>query len=97
MKAIFISAFQAFYDEIITLLDQQEIRGFTYWPETHGRGSETGEPHLGSHAWPSLNCSFYIVVQEAQVQPLIDGLKALDKSAEQQGLRAFISDCQPAW
>ncbi len=97
MKAIFVSGFQAFYDEIIAILDKLEIRGFTYWPETHGRGSHDGEPHLGTQAGPSLNCSFMIVVENETVQTLLDALKKLDESAPQQGLRAFTFDCEKGW
>ena len=94
MKAVFISAFQAFYDEIITIFDTLEIRGFTYWSETQGRGSNDGEPHYGTHAWPSLNCSFLVFVKSKTVNELLKALKKLDQSAEQQGLRAFVMSCE---
>ena len=94
MKAVFITAFQAFYDEIIVILDKLEIRGFTYWSETQGRGTFQGEPHLGTHAWPMLNCSFLIFVEDTKVDSLLEALKALDLIAEQQGLRAFVMPCE---
>jgi len=94
MKAIFISAFQAFYDEIIVIFDKLEIRGFTYWSETQGRGSFDGNPHYGTHAWPALNCSFLAFVEENKTNELLDALKVLDLSAEQQGLRAFVMPCE---
>jgi hypothetical protein len=94
MKAIFISAFQAFYDEIIAIFDQLKIRGFTYWSETQGRGTHQGEPHYGTHAWPSLNCSFLVFIEEDKVTELLEALKKLDQSAEQQGLRAFVMPCE---
>ena len=31
MKAVFISLYQAFYDEVMEILDKNEIRGFTFW------------------------------------------------------------------
>jgi len=94
MKAIFISAFQAFYDEIISIFDKMEIRGFTYWSETQGRGAYNGEPHYGTHAWPSLNCSFLTFIEENKVEILLEALQKLDQSAEQQGLRAFVMPCE---
>jgi len=94
MKAVFISAFQAFYDEIIAIFDRLKIRGFTYWSETQGRGTHRGEPHYGTHAWPSLNCSFLTFVEEHQVDELLEALKKLDQTAEQQGLRAFVMPCE---
>jgi len=94
MKAIFISAFQAFYDEIIEIFDLLQIRGFSYWSETQGRGSFEGIPHYGTHAWPALNCSFLTFVEEDKVDKLLEALKELDKTAEQQGLRAFVIPCE---
>jgi hypothetical protein len=94
MRAVFISAFQAFYDEIIIIFDKLEIRGFTYWSETQGRGSFQGDPHYGTHAWPMLNCSFLTFMEDEKVDNLLEELKKLDKSAEQQGLRAFAMPCE---
>jgi hypothetical protein len=94
MKAIFISAFQAFYDEIIAIFDKLEIRGFTYWGETQGRGTNGGEPHYGTHAWPSLNCSFFVFMEDSKVDELLQNLKTLDQTAEEQGLRAFVMPCE---
>ena len=52
MKAVFISFYQAFYDEVIEVLDKLDIRGFTSWTNVLGRGSNDGDPHYGTHAWP---------------------------------------------
>jgi len=94
MKTVFISAFQAFYDEIIAIFDKLEIRGFTYWSETQGRGTYSGDPHYGTHAWPMLNCSFLVFMNAEKVDELLNELKRLDESAEQQGLRAFVMPCE---
>jgi len=94
MKTVFISAFQAFYDEIIAIFDTLDIRGFTYWSETQGRGTFNGDPHYGTHAWPMLNCSFLVFMDAEKVDELLEKLKNLDKSAEQQGLRAFVMPCE---
>ncbi len=94
MKAIFISYNQAHTLQINALLDRLEIRGFTRWALTEGRGSEDGEPHYGSHAWPSMNTSLLIFMEPERVQPLLDALRALDAEAPQQGLRAFVLDAQ---
>ena len=55
MKALFISYNQAMTERIATMLDELDIRGYTLFPLTHGRGSYTGEPHMGSHTWPAMN------------------------------------------
>ena len=54
MKSVFITFDQAFYERILALLDRQNCRGFSYWQQVQGRGSVKGEPHYGSHAWPSM-------------------------------------------
>ena len=94
MKAVFISAFQAFYDELIVIFDQLEIRGFTYWSETQGRGAHKGDPHYGTHAWPALNCSFLTFVEPHKAEELLEALRKLDQTAPQQGVRAFVMPCE---
>ena len=90
MKAVLISFYQAFYNEMMEVLDQLEIRGFTYWPEVQGRGSVDGEPHYGTHAWPTLNAAILTFIPDEKVTPLLDAVRKLDESAPQQGLRAFV-------
>lgn len=89
MKAIFISFNQAYYEDITRIFDQHMQRGFTYWEEVQGRGSATGEPHYGSHAWPTMNAAILAIVEDEKVERLLDALSKLDKATEVQGLRAF--------
>ncbi len=90
MKAVFISFYQAFYDEVMAVLEKNQIRGFTFWNEVQGRGSDDGEPHYGSHAWPTLNSAILTFVQDEKVKLLLQDIHELDLTAEQQGLRAFV-------
>lgn len=90
MKAVFISYSQTLTDRINRILDQQFIRGFTRWDLTHGRGSETGEPHYGTHAWPAMNSSILAIVEKEKVERFLKALKELDESTPQHGLRAFV-------
>jgi nitrogen regulatory protein PII len=90
MKAVFISYNQAHTQQVDFLLDRYQIRGFTRWSSVAGRGSNTGEPHYGSHAWPGMNTAVLAIMDEEKVTPLLDALRKLDRSAEQQGLRAFV-------
>ena len=50
MKGIFISYNQAYNMEVVDILENLGCRGYTMWNDIAGRGSESGEPHLGSHA-----------------------------------------------
>ncbi len=92
MKAIFISFNQAYYETILTIMDRNNIRGFTYWETVQGRGSNKGEPHFGSHAWPTLNSAIMTIVEDRQVDNFLDLLHKLDTQTEAQGLRAFVWD-----
>jgi hypothetical protein len=92
MKAVFISYNQAHTLQVNAILDEQGIRGFTRWALTEGRGTTDGEPHYGSHAWPSMNSSLLIFMDERGVAPLLEALRKLDAAAPQQGLRAFVLD-----
>ncbi|MEG0949332.1 MAG: hypothetical protein RR212_07395 [Bacteroidales bacterium] len=94
MKAIFISFDQAHYEAVHQILDRSSQRGFTYWENVQGRGSKTGEPHYGSHAWPSTNSSIMTMVEDSKVERILEALHALDKSKEALGLRAFVMNVE---
>ncbi|MDR2291908.1 MAG: hypothetical protein LBE11_00340 [Prevotellaceae bacterium] len=90
MKAIFISYNQALTERIINVLDNNDVRGFTKWALTEGRGTVDGEPHYGSHAWPSMNSSMLTVVEDEKTEKVMNDLRKLDETAKMQGLRAFV-------
>lgn len=90
MKAIFISFDQAHYERIIDLLERNNCRGFTSWQQVMGRGSRTGEPHYGSHAWPSMASAIMTVVDDSRVDNVLGRLKEIDDERPKLGLRAFV-------
>ncbi|GAB6395123.1 MAG: hypothetical protein MdMp024_1435 [Bacteroidales bacterium] len=90
MKAVFISFNQAYYDVILSIMDRNGIRGYSYWDAIQGRGSKQGEPHYGNHAWPTLNSAILTIVEDEKVTPLLNMLHTLDVQTEEQGLRAFV-------
>ncbi|MDR0729164.1 MAG: hypothetical protein LBF19_03450 [Prevotellaceae bacterium] len=90
MKAVLITYGQSLTRPVEDLLDKQNIRGFTRWTETFGRGSETGEPHYGTHAWPSKNGTVLAVVHDDEVAALLDALRRLNEHAAEQGLSTFV-------
>ncbi|MEX2592287.1 MAG: PG0541 family transporter-associated protein [Anditalea sp.] len=92
MKGIMIIFNQALSEEIIDLLDLMEIRGFTKLNDLQGRGSDTGEPRMGTHTWPALNNAIYTFVETEKAGNLIGELKKLNQQAEDQGLKAFSWD-----
>jgi hypothetical protein len=90
MKSVFISFNQAFFENIMTILDKSNIRGYTSWEDVRGRGSKTGVPHFGSHAWPTMNGAIITIIEEEKVDSLLEKLQTLDKQTEALGLRAFV-------
>lgn len=90
MKAVFISFYQAFYEEVIEVLNKNNIRGFTSWTDVVGRGSDEGEPHYGTHAWPTINSAVITFIADDKVKPLLKDIHSLDLSAHKQGIRAFV-------
>ena len=96
MKAVFYSYNQALTDRVNRILDEQGIRGFTRWALTEGRGSFDGEPHYGTHAWPSMNTSLLAIVEDDKIPVLLDALREIDSTTEQQGSRAFVWNIEQA-
>ena len=92
MQAIFIAFDQAHYEAILELLEKNSCRGFTSFGETQGKGSKTGIPHFGSHAWPSLGGAILTIVEDHRVDSLLSQLKQLDENKPLLGLRAFVWD-----
>jgi len=89
MKAVFIVYNQALTERVSELLDKHNARGFTQWQDVKGRGTQTGEPHFGTHTWPAMNSAVLSIVDEKLAQKLLDAVDHLNKQAEIHGLRAF--------
>lgn len=94
MKAIFISYGQAYNEEIVEILEQAGQRGFTRWEDIEGRGSETGIPHYGNHAWPSMNNAILTIVEDSKVSSILEALRRKDQASKDLGLRAFVWDIE---
>ena len=90
MKTIFITYDRALHDLVIEALDASNVRGYTLLSDVSGRGTKTGDPHLGSHAWPTLNDALFTVVEDSQTAPLLKRLRQLDIDNPLLGLRAFV-------
>lgn len=94
MKSVFIAYDQAHHENIISVLNACSCRGFTAFGEVQGRGSKTGDPHYGTHAWPSLASAIITFVDDAKVDSLLEKLHALDQQKPLLGLRAFVWDVE---
>ncbi|MFN8239788.1 MAG: P-II family nitrogen regulator [Bacteroidales bacterium] len=92
MKAIMIIYNQAHSEKIEYLLDKLGIRGYSLWENVQGRGSNTGVPHLGTHAWPEINKSVLTVVNDEMVDNILDKINKIDNINDEVGIRAFVWD-----
>ncbi len=90
MKAVFIVYNHGITEEVEEILHTLEIKGFTRWLGVHGQGSVSGEPHFGSHIWPSENAALLTVIEDEKVDPLLDQIKETNKMVDEQGLHAFV-------
>lgn len=97
MKAIFISYNQAYNMEIADLLEKFSCRGYTMWMDILGRGSKDGEPHLGSHAWPTLNNAMLAFIDNDKVDPILSEIRAMDEETPALGLRAFVWNVEKSY
>ena len=92
MKAIMIIYNQAHTERVEYLMDKLGIKGYSLWENVQGRGSNTGVPHLGTHAWPEINKSLLTIVPDNIVDDVLDKVKKIDSINEEVGIRAFVWD-----
>ena len=90
MKSTFIAFDQAHYEKIVEMPERNNCRGFTAWEQVQGRGSVSGEPHYGSHAWPSMASAVISIVEDHRVDPVLARLREIDLDRPKLGLRAFV-------
>jgi nitrogen regulatory protein PII len=94
MKSLMIVYNQAHNALVQGALDKCDVRGFTKWNDVEGRGTKDGEPHYGTHAWPSKNMATLAVVEDSKLQEILTELKKINDSAQKQGLRAFVWEAE---
>ena len=90
MKAIFIAYNQAYYMEIVELLESNGCRGYTMWEDVSGRGSVDGEPHIGNHAWPTMNNAILTFVDDDKSAAILSAIRSKDEATPELGRRAFF-------
>jgi nitrogen regulatory protein PII len=92
MKSIMIIYNQAHSEKIEYLFDKLGINGYSLWENVQGRGTSTGVPHLGTHAWPEINKCVITVVEDDIVDTVLDKVRKIDAINEEVGIRAFVWD-----
>lgn len=92
MKAIMIVYNQAHTERVEYLMEKIGIKGYSLWENVQGRGTSTGVPHLATHAWPEINKSLLMVIEDEIVDTVLDIVKKIDSINEDVGIRAFVWD-----
>ncbi len=90
MKAIMIFFNQAHTEKVEYMLDFLNVRGYSFWQDVQGRGSETGEPRYGTHTWPEMNSAVMTIVEDDQVDIILKKIKKIDEINKEVGIRAFV-------
>ena len=80
---------QANTERVEYMLDVLEIRGFTFFEQVQGRGTNGGEPRRGTHAWPEMNSAVITVVPDEKVPELLESVQKLDLRNPDIGIKAF--------
>jgi nitrogen regulatory protein PII len=94
MKAVIIIFNQANTERVEYMFDRLDIRGYTWFNDVKGRGSETGEPRMGTHTWPEMNSAALTIINDDKVDELLDKVKKLDEINKEVGVRAFVWDIE---
>lgn len=90
MKSVFITFNQAHTDRVEYMLDKLEIRGYSMWEDVKGRGTDSGEPRMGTHTWPEMNSALMTIVPDEKVDLLLSSVKKMDAINTDVGVKAFV-------
>ena len=80
---------QANTERVEYMLDVLGIKGFTFFEQVQGRGTNGGEPRRGTHAWPEMNSAVITVVPDDMVDMLLESVQKLDLRNPEIGVKAF--------
>ena len=97
MKGIFIAYDQAYNMDIADAIEKLGVRGFTMWQDIAGRGSQTGEPHRGNHAWLTMNNALLTFVEDDEVDAVLKAIRDFDEESPALGLRAFVWNVEKSY
>ena len=96
MKAVMIVFSQAHTEMVEYMLSRLDIKGFTFFENVQGQGSNTGVPHRGTHTWPDMNNSVITVIEDEKVRDLLIAVRKLDNRNKEAGIRAFVWNVEQA-
>ena len=75
--------------EVMELLTEFEIEGFTRWMKVQGKGKGSG-PHLDTHIWPAINSVLAVAIEDDKKDRLIERIKEMRLKLGKEGIKAFV-------
>ncbi len=96
IKSVLIVYNQALTEKIEYILDRLNIRGYTKWENVQGRGSDSGDPRMGTHTWPEMNSATLAIMEDSNVDELLEKVQLLNAINEEVGVRAFVWNVEKA-
>lgn len=92
MKALWIIYDIVLDDEMLSLMDEMKIAGFTRWPRISGRGPKSGA-RLDNYVWPGANSGIMTVQDSAVIARLMSKLQKMrDEVGAKTGIWAFTTN-----
>lgn len=76
-------------DEEIVEIVKKNADGYTKFLGVQGEGH--GEPHLGSHIWPSINNCMMVAIENNREKNIIEATKKLEEQFPGIGIKVFTT------
>lgn len=89
MKMLFIAYNEAIDEEVMEIIEEHSVTGYTKWTKVLGRGEDSG-PHLLSHVWPAGNNCLAVVMEDEKALAIMDDFRKLRVEVSNEGLKAFM-------
>jgi nitrogen regulatory protein PII len=89
MKMLMVVYNEVLDDEVMEILDEAKVKGYTKTSGVFGCG-ETSGTHLGTDIWPGLNNILYIACQDSQLKEMLVKIKELKGKSSHEGIKAFV-------
>lgn len=91
MKMLMIIYNEALDMELMEVLENCKIKGYTKVKDTFGKGGTSGT-HLGTDIWPGRNNVLYVACSEAEAVNIMSQVKELRTKLSTEGIKAFTWD-----
>ena len=89
MKFVLICYSEAIDDEVMEVLDEAQVSGYTKWTKVLGKGRTSG-PHLYSHIWPNANSVIATVVPDDIAATMLKDIRQMREKLGSEGVKAFM-------